>query len=544
MSVHGNQYLLPFFINKVTKRPTVQGNDELTLAFYLLTKDMGKNEKILSFSRLLWPILSIQGVISTHIMLDGLNILNKKGKFSNPPRQPLIGHILRNVENKTKVEELHRLIGVLKYKDAEAKEIGEGEDSEYQKLKINGLVNPEFLQTLIKMIPLVEYKPIIDYTVLDQNISTEIAINIAERYRETINTMKGNGFRWKSQTELIEKEVGKWLVELNVQLKDLQTRYSSQINKTSSTIDPIQMDQQVKLEQDRIEQWNVEEKKKIIESISTLFITSERSLEEMIKKNKFFINSNSLKSRVFEDVIPHFQNHFNYLRDEGKKFLEGLEGLNNRFIELQERASLVDEEAKFKLKSFRESLNLKLIDRDKLLTEFESEKEKQISELHAKKKEIEDLYGIIQEIITTKHNLSLYEAQQLIKWSLNDNQSDLFSRPIQWIYMPFYAMFIENEETMEEHMDVVFPGYITNDPSNIYDNISESFINLKTILIERIEEDIAVRSNFEFSSERKNLVKDPNIKKRIQLGISKLKEKALINDNGERIIRANLDLIA
>ena len=544
MSVHGNQYLLPFLINKITKRPTVQGNDELTLAFYLLTKDMGKSEKVISFSRLLWPILSIQGVISTHIMLDGLNILNKKGKFSNPPRQPLIGHILRNVENRTRVEELHRLIGVLNYKDAEAKEIGEGEDSEYQKLKINGLVNPEFLQTLIKMIPLVEYKPIIDYTVLDQNISTEIAINIAESYRKTINTMKGNGFRWKSQTELIEKEVGKWLVELNVQLKDLQTRYSSQINKTSSTINPIQLDQQVKLEQDRIEQWDVEEKKKIIESIATLFKTSERSLEEMIKKNKFFISSDSLKSRVFEDVIPHFQTHFNYLRDEGKKFLEGLEGLNNRFIELQERASLADEEAKFKLKSFRESLNLKLIDRDKLLTEFESEKEKQISELHAKKKEIEDLYGMIQKIITTKHNLSLYEAQQLIKWSLNDNQSDLFSRPIQWIYMPFYAMFIENEETMEEHMDVVFPGYITNDPSNIYDNISESFINLKNILIERIEEDIAVRSNFEFSSERKNLVKDPNIKKRIQLGIAKLKENALINDNGERIIRANLDLIA
>ena len=544
MSVHGNQYLLPFLINKVTKRPTVQGNDELTLAFYLLTKDMGKNEKILSFSRLLWPILSIQGVISTHIMLDGLNILNKKDKFSNPPRQPLIGHILRNVENKTRVEELHRLIGVLNYKDAEAKEIGEGEDSEYQKLKINGLVNPEFLQTLIKMIPLVEYKPIIDYTVLDQNISTEIAINIAESYRETINTMKGNGFRWKSQTELIEKEVGKWLVELNVQLKDLQTRYSSQINKTSSTIDPIQMDQQVKLEQDRIEQWNVEEKKKIIESIATLFITSERSLEEMIKKNKFFASSDSIKSRVFEDVIPHFQNHFHYLRDKGKKFLEALEGLNNRFNELRERASLVDEEAKFKLKSFRESLNLKLIDRDKLLTEFESEKEKQISELHAKKKEIEDLYGIIKEIITTKHNLSLYEAQQLIKWSLNDNQSDLFSRPIQWIYMPFYVMFIENEETMEENMDVVFPGYITNDPSNIYDNISESFINLKNILIERIEDDIAVRSNFEFSSERKNLVKDPNFKKRIQLGIAKLKEKALINDNGERVIRANLDFIS
>jgi len=102
MSVHGNQYLLPFFIRKDSRPLSIQGNDELALAFYLLSKDLKKNEKIFSFSRLLWPILSIQGVISTHIMLDGLNLFNKSGKFSNSPRQPLIGHILRNIENRTK----------------------------------------------------------------------------------------------------------------------------------------------------------------------------------------------------------------------------------------------------------------------------------------------------------------------------------------------------------------------------------------------------------------------------------------------------------
>ena len=73
MTVHGNQYLLPLFISKDTLHYTIQGNDELSLAFYLLTKELGKTEKIVSFSRLLWPILSIQGVISTHIMLDGLS---------------------------------------------------------------------------------------------------------------------------------------------------------------------------------------------------------------------------------------------------------------------------------------------------------------------------------------------------------------------------------------------------------------------------------------------------------------------------------------
>ena len=230
MTVHGNQYLLPLFIRKGALPLSIQGNDELALAFYLLSKDLEKNKKIISFSRLLWPILSIQGVISTHIMLDGLNLFKNLGRFSNPPRQPLIGHILRNIDNRTKIEQLN----ILTYKDKEAEEIGEGEESEFHTLKIDGLINPEFLQTLLTIIPLIEYKPIADYTVLDANISTENALNISEEYRQVINTMKGNSLRWKTQIELINKEVSKWLIDLNVQLKDIDTRYSSQISKTST----------------------------------------------------------------------------------------------------------------------------------------------------------------------------------------------------------------------------------------------------------------------------------------------------------------------
>jgi hypothetical protein len=530
-------------MNKITKRSIIQGNDEIALSFYLLTKKLGKNDKIVSFSRLLWPMLSIQGVLSTHIMLDGLNIFSRSGKFSNPPRQPLIGHVLRNIENKTKIEELNRLIEILSYQDLEAKEIGEDEESEYRTLKINGLINPDFLQTLISIIPLIEYKPIIDYTVLDHSITTEMALTIADNFRDTVNIMKGNAYRWKSQTELIEKEVGKWFVDLNVQLKDLDTRYSSQINKASSTIDPTQIDYQVKLEQDKIDQWSVEEKKKLIENISTLFKTAERSLEEVVKKNKFFVSGDSLKSRVFEDIIPHFQNHFDYLKSEGHKFLESLEVLNQRFIDLKEKATEIDEDVNIKTKRFKESLNFKLKDRDKLLTEFQSEKQEKISDLVVLKEKIDSLYTKIKEIIENKQTLCLQEAQELKRWSVNDNQSELFSRPIQWIYMPIYTMFVENEDTMDEYMNIVFPGYITNNPDQIYEFISDAVVNLKNELSEKIEDNMAIRSNFEFSSENKNLMKDINLKKRIQLGLSKLKEKSLINENIENKIRENLNLL-
>ncbi|MCK4480786.1 MAG: hypothetical protein KAV01_09685, partial [Candidatus Lokiarchaeota archaeon] len=124
-----------------------------------------------------------------------------------------------------------------------------------------------------------------------------------------------------------------------------------------------------------------------------------------------------------------------------------------------------------------------------------------------------------------------------------DDQSDLFSRPIQWIYMPIYAIFIEDEDNMEEYMNILFPGYITNDPNAIYQNIDDAFISLKNIVNEKVETDMATRSNFEFSCERKNLINDPNLKKRIQLGISKLREKSLLNETIERIIREKLNLL-
>ena len=255
------------------------------------------------------------------------------------------------------------------------------------------------------------------------------------------------------------------------------------------------------------------------------------------------MSGGSLKSRVFEDIIPHFQNHFNYLKSEGHKFLESIEGLNQRFIELKEKAVQIDEDVNIKIKQFKESLNFKLKDRNKLLTEFQSEKQEKISVLRILKEKIDSLYKKIKEIIENKQTICLKEAQELIKWSLDDNQSELFSRPIQWIYMPIYTMFVEKIDTMDEYMNIVFPGYITNNPDQIYEFISDAVLNLKNVLSEKIEDNMAIRSNFEFSSEDKNLMKDTSLKKRIQLGLSKLKEKSIINENIENKIRENLNLL-
>ncbi|NVM43963.1 MAG: hypothetical protein HWN79_03510 [Candidatus Lokiarchaeota archaeon] len=540
MSIHGNQYILPLFKTPQII-PPINEHDELTLAFYLLTKDLKPNEKIASFSRLLWPFLCVQGVISTHIILDGLNVFSKKGKLSNPPRQPLIGHLLRNIENRTQIEQLQKIIEVLKYTDSEAESLGESEESEFQKLKIKSLVDPEFLQTLVNLMPFTEFKPVADYMPLEPNFTTEQALEIADNYRNSVDYMRGNALRWNTQIELISKEVDKWLIEVNVQLKDINSRFSSQITKTSQLIDSGQVKNTIDLEGDKIDQWKVNEKRRVIENISVLFKTAERQLEDIIKKNKSFTQTEILKGKVFKDLTNPFENHFKFLIDEGNNFVSSITSFTQKYMELKESVFEIDIEAEKKLVELKSSLDMKLQDRDKNLSAFEEEKQEKISEIKALQNKIEDFYSQIKAIVQLKNGNCLQEAQDLVSWSLVDNQSELFSRPIVWIYMPLYVMFVENEQMMEEKMVSVFPGFVTSDPNNIYKEVSGAMLNLKQAVTERVEEDMALRSNFEFSCESRNILEDSSLSKKIQQGISILRRSAIINGDMENKIRSKLD---
>ena len=118
--------------------------------------------------------------------------------------------------------------------------------------------------------PFTEFKPVADYMPLEPNFTTEQALEIADNYRNSVDYMRGNALRWNTQIELISKEVDKWLIEVNVQLKDINSRFSSQITKTSQLIDSGQVKNTIDLEGDKIDQWKVNEKRRVIENISVL----------------------------------------------------------------------------------------------------------------------------------------------------------------------------------------------------------------------------------------------------------------------------------
>lgn len=521
-------------MKKNIRLPTIDENAELALAFFLLSKDtVKKGVKILSFSKILWPLLSIQGVISTHIILDGLSIFSKDEKFSNPPRQPLIGHILRNADHRREIELLNRIIEVLLYKDAGAEETGSGEESEYQSLSIKGLIDPENLQSILKLVPFLEYQSIKPYTLLDTILGTDDALDVSQRYRNLIKTMKGNASRWKNQISLIGDEIQKWMTNLNVKIKDTELRFTSELSKAKGLIDANQAKTQKNTEFDKIEHWNVSGKKNIIENIKVLFKTVEIQLQEIIKKNQSFTDEKSFKSKVYEDLLQPFEEHFNLLKKEGKHFLDTIESLYQKYNDFKDEAFKIDAETAIRLNSTTTDISSRLEDRDQQIIVIEREREEKLKELKEYKNQIETTFTEIKSIIQNKEYQCKQEAEELTNWSIKDTQDELFSKPIQWIYMPLYVMFSEDEDMMEEKTSIVLPGYYNNDPNSIYEDLSESFKEFKKLLLEKLEDDVRIRSNFEFSSESKNLLKEPDLKKRLNVGISILKKYSIFNDNIE-----------
>ena len=256
-----------------------------------------------------------------------------------------------------------------------------------------------------------------------------------------------------------------------------------------------------------------------------------------------FTQEEMLKGRIFDELTPSFENHFKYLIEEGNKFVDTVTSLTEKYMELKEKASEVEIEAENNLKSFKESLEVKLKDRDKHLSEFEQEKQQLISTIEEERHTIESLYNEIKNIIKAKNGNCLQESKDLITWSLNDSQSDLFARPIQWIYMPLYSLFLEDQETGEERMKLLFPGIVSNNPTEMYKELSEELIQLKKRIDEKFEEDIALRSNFEFSAQNKNLLQDKNLNKRIQQGIAVLRNINIFNNDMEQLLRNNLNRI-
>jgi hypothetical protein len=96
--------------------------------------------------------------------------------------------------------------------------------------------------------------------------------------------------------------------------------------------------------------------------------------------------------------------------------------------------------------------------------------------------------------------------------------------------MPVYAGLLKNKRG-DERIIFAFPGEI--DSNFNVTPLSEGFTELGQNLSAVIEDDMKIRSNFEFTIEKMNLFKTEGFEKLVQDGFASLKLKGLTNDRLE-----------
>jgi len=549
MSFHGQQNIFPMFYLKEYASKPISLNEELSLSFYLLTHDLKENEKIKSFARLLVPMVFIQGLISTHIVLEGLSIASFNNKITNPPRQAVVGHILRNIENRTQVELLEKIIAVITYKDEDAKQLSsikeEEEEAEFKKVNIKSLLNPGLLEGLKKILPKLKYVPIRDYTVLDSSLITELALNLAEYYRNTIKLLKGNAMRWQNLIKLIDKEIDKWLLDLKVKKKDIKGLYDSEIGKMSKIIDSSIVNERIKEEKDKIDLWLQIQKKKLIEAISQQFMTVDRKTLELGGKNKFFTNYDALKAFRLEEVISKCRNHIGGMNENIRSLSDLVRNISAQVDDYVKRSEEINQKATQRLEDLKQNLGEQLSKKDEMISKYQMEKEFESGELKNLKNNIKKKSQEIKDIISKKSEDCLREAEILENWNIKDSEAGNLSMPVIWVFFPLYMSLIEGE--FEEKIKILLPGFINRNALNtesLKEELDPSYSTYFQNLMMKIEEDMKVRSNFEFSGEKNNLLEDPNIKKQIQNGISSLQSSAIISDVLAKEMEEKLNFIS
>ncbi len=549
MSFHGQQNILPMFYLKEYASKPISLSEELSLSFYLLTHDLKENEKIKSFARLLIPMVFIQGLISTHIVLEGLSIASFNDKITNPPRQGVVGHILRNIENRTQVELLEKIIAVITYKDEDAKQLSsikeEEEEAEFKTVTIKSLLNPGLLEGLKKILPKLKYVPIKDYTVLDSSLITELALDLAEYYRNIIKLLKGNAMRWQNLIKLIDKETDKWLLDLKVKKKDIKERYDSEIGKMSKVINSSIINERIKEEKDKIDLWVQIQKKKLIEAISQQFMTVDRKILELGGKNKFFTNYDALKAFRLEEVISKCRNHIGGMNEKIQSLSDQVRNISTQVDDYVKRSEEINQKATQRLEDLKQNLGEQLSKKDEMISKYQKEKEFESGELKNLKNNIKNKSQEIKDIISKKSEDCLREAKILENWNIKDSEAGNLSMPVIWVFFPLYMSLIEGE--FEEKIKLLLPGFINRNALNtesLKEELDPSYSTYLQNLMLKIEEDMKVRSNFEFSGEKNNLLEDPNIKKQIQNGISSLQSSAIISDVLAKRIEEKLNFIS
>lgn len=519
---------------KSSAGPLVDTPGDYVIGFKMLLDQKKADESFDSFSRLAWPLIIVSGDSSTHIVFDDVGICNMNLKINNPPRQAIIGHILRNIENRTQDEILDIIQDIILYTERGRKfklgEIEEEETEEFKDIFIEGMMNPRLIDGLAKLISFMRTESLAEYTLLESKYSVEKTLELSELFRFYVKETNGNRIRWNDLKLLLSKPFEEWATELRVQAKDEELRFKAAISKEQNSITPESVENSLKQLRNHLDIVSLQEKKAILEKVGGFFFPLNELFVNGSQGLKMFLDTDYFKKQPVDRAILSAAKHLEILEKIKHDLGVKIEILRQKIQEKTTEIEAIDKRIQNEYKDKEFELKKNLSERNARIKRLLEEKEARITELEQLQVKLTENLKEIQNIITKKMEACEKDKHLILKWGLEDRISNI-STPVIRIFMPVYAGLLKNKRG-DERIVFAFPGFV--DPNLSISPLSEGFVELNQKLSKIIEEDMKIRSNFEFTIEKMNLFKIDGIEKLMKEGFASLKLKGLANDRMEQ----------
>jgi len=520
--------------------PLIDSPGDYVIGLKMLIDQKKGDESITSFSRLAWPLIFVTGDPSTHIVFDDVGICNLRFKINNPPRQAIIGHILRNIENRTQNEILELIRDIVLYTEKGRKfklgEIKEEETEEYKDIFIEGLMNPGIIDGFSKIISLMRVESLADYSLLESKYSVEKALELSELFRYYIKEANGDKIRWNDLKNLLEKPFEEWQTNLRVQSKDEELRFKAEIAKEQNSITPESVENSLKQLRNHLDIVSLQEKKTILEKVGGFFFPINEMLLNTSQGLKMFLDTDYFKKQPVDRAILSAAKHLEVLEKSKHEIGVKIEVLRQKIQEKSVEIEQIDKRIQTEYKDKEFELKKNLSERNARIKRLTDEKEIRIKELEEYQRKLTSELKDIQSIITKKMDACDKDKHTILKWGLEDRISNI-STPVIRVFMPVYAAVLKDKRG-NERIIFAFPGFVDNNLT--ITPLSEGFVEMSKKLAEIIEDDMKTRSNFEFTIEKVNLLKKDGIEQLMKDGFASLKIKGLTNERLEQNILAEL----
>ncbi len=525
MSLHGTHVRLPYGIDQNTKKPLLF-QEALALNFIELLNRVGEGEVIRDFTQLVWPYIFIQSEPNKHVMIDDVGITKFNQKLTSAPRTAQAGHVLRdpNLDHRGKLDLVKKVISFKHRIELDQEGINSPDVEEFYLKEINGLVGPNLLEGFQKLLPHIAEFQMSEMPGLESLFTFDDALEFAKQYVELLRETKGNVHRWKTLQSIIQEPVEKWLIDYRVKKKDIEDLYKSKIQKAHE-LDESMVNSRIDSAKFSADQWLLHEQKNVIQKIGGLFVSIDLITDELRRKNKFFTNTDTLKTLRVDEVVARAFKHIAYIRESFQNLDGSLSEISVKMNTIRADLEQTNVSADQKVEGVSQEMQDKIKEQAVNLASLEKEKAMKLGEIEKEIDTLSQIWQETQKIITEKIEICEKDLETLRKWQIDDDATDL-SKPVIRMFLPIGFGVIEDDDE-DERIEIILPSFIEKGPTRL--PISPSIKQFEQGISNILDKNIKIRSNFEFTGQKMNLKNNERLMKAFHEGIGLLVDKQFIS---------------